>query len=461
MPRRASKLWEKPVEVTGASGGAYWCSLGAIYHHDVLVLFGVFLDGHYWTQFLAGQFALAAGRRLVRQGRRAVVGEADRLPRASGGDRRHAARRAVGLRPADRPTADAHPSGDRARGSLAVRPARTPLRLPGRVASHACSSAPCTLGWYDLDNDFGTQHFGAQRPGCWINFIPANGLLMVPEASSGCMCPFPNMCTVVFQSREENRQWAYFSQPGPMTPVKRLALNLGAPGDRKDASGGLWLGYPRPGGSLVLPLQIEPHALPRRWLLQSRRRASEDRRPGQAVGVLLGRARACGSARSRWPSRRTEPRATRCGWRLPSWTTRPRANASSTSSSRASSWPRTSTSSRGRRKEPRARQGVPGHRRERQTRSEFVPAPQPDARATAHPARDRGRTREGAHARFCRAVLPAEQRRARADGRAGDRQQQGRRDFAGTLRVEAPDGFQSRRPRRSCCCPTGQRTTVP
>ena len=41
-----------------------------------------------------------------------------------------------------------------------------------------------------------------------------------------------------------------------MTPVKRLALNLGAPGDRKDASGGLWLGYPRPAGSLVLPLQI-------------------------------------------------------------------------------------------------------------------------------------------------------------------------------------------------------------
>jgi hypothetical protein len=41
-----------------------------------------------------------------------------------------------------------------------------------------------------------------------------------------------------------------------MTPVKRLALNLGAPGDRKDASGRLWLGYPRPGGSLVLQLSV-------------------------------------------------------------------------------------------------------------------------------------------------------------------------------------------------------------
>jgi len=78
---------------------------------------------------------------------------------------------------------------------------------------------------------------------------------MVPEASSGCMCPFPNACTIVFKSKEseaENRQWARFSQPGELTPVKHLALNLGAPGDRRDDSGSLWLGYPRPGGSLVL-----------------------------------------------------------------------------------------------------------------------------------------------------------------------------------------------------------------
>ena len=85
---------------------------------------------------------LAAGGRLVRQGRRAAVAETDRLPRASGGDRRHAARRTVGLRPAHRRATDARSSGDRARGSLAVRPPRAPLRVPRRVAAHACSSAP-------------------------------------------------------------------------------------------------------------------------------------------------------------------------------------------------------------------------------------------------------------------------------------------------------------------------------
>jgi len=255
------KLWEKPVEITGASGGDYWCSLGAIYHNDVLVLFGVFLDGHYWTQFLAGQFE---SRRVV-----ALSGKDGgvlwdqrigyRVRPVVIGDTLHAEPWAYDLK-TGRQRMRIHPLTGREEPWQFARPGHH-CGCPA-AAPHTLLFRSYTLAWYDLDNDFGTQHFGAQRPGCWINFIPANGLLMVPDASSGCMCPFPNMCTVVFRSREENRQWAYFSQPGPTTPVKRLALNLGAPGDRKDASGGLWLGYPRPAGSLVLPLQINATLFP-------------------------------------------------------------------------------------------------------------------------------------------------------------------------------------------------------
>ena len=28
------------------------------------------------------------------------------------------------------------------------------------------------------------------RPGCWINMLPAGGLILVPEASAGCTCPY-------------------------------------------------------------------------------------------------------------------------------------------------------------------------------------------------------------------------------------------------------------------------------
>jgi len=37
------------------------------------------------------------------------------------------------------------------------------------------------------------------RPGCWINMLPAGGLLMIPEASSGCSCNFPLQMTIVYQ----------------------------------------------------------------------------------------------------------------------------------------------------------------------------------------------------------------------------------------------------------------------
>ena len=35
------------------------------------------------------------------------------------------------------------------------------------------------------------------RPGCWINIIPAGGLLLIPEGSSGCSCPYSLQTSVV------------------------------------------------------------------------------------------------------------------------------------------------------------------------------------------------------------------------------------------------------------------------
>jgi len=36
------------------------------------------------------------------------------------------------------------------------------------------------------------------RPGCWINMIPAAGLVIVPESSAGCTCDYPLQATTVF-----------------------------------------------------------------------------------------------------------------------------------------------------------------------------------------------------------------------------------------------------------------------
>ncbi|MFP6880171.1 MAG: hypothetical protein VCA34_04440, partial [Roseibacillus sp.] len=37
------------------------------------------------------------------------------------------------------------------------------------------------------------------RPGCWINMIPASGLLLIPEGSSGCICSYPIQASMAFR----------------------------------------------------------------------------------------------------------------------------------------------------------------------------------------------------------------------------------------------------------------------
>ncbi len=104
----------------------------------------------------------------------------------------------------------------------------------------------------DLETDTGMALFGAIRPGCWLNLISANGLLSMPEASAGCTCSFPLRCSVALKPREQDatwRAWNVLIAHGPETPVRRLAINLGAPGDRRAADGTMWLAYPRPKNS--------------------------------------------------------------------------------------------------------------------------------------------------------------------------------------------------------------------
>jgi outer membrane protein assembly factor BamB len=49
-----------------------------------------------------------------------------------------------------------------------------------------------TLGYYDFSGDRTTENYGGIRPGCWINAIPAGGILLLPDASAGCECSYLN-----------------------------------------------------------------------------------------------------------------------------------------------------------------------------------------------------------------------------------------------------------------------------
>jgi len=251
--------WQKALDLTGCGGYHAGspnskASIALMAQDGVLVIFGAYLDGHYWQQFFAGKFG---SRRIV------ALAAADGEPLWS----KHLGFRVRPLIVGD--TLHAEPwafdlkTGEPRMRTNPITGAGEPWQFarPGHHCGCVAASPQClffrswNLGYYDLVRDQGTMHFGAQRPGCWINFIPAGGLLLMPEASAGCMCAFPNMCTVVFRPSERQKAWGVFSAEGPATPAKHLALNLGAPGDRRDEQGTLWLGFPRPGGSLVMPLR--------------------------------------------------------------------------------------------------------------------------------------------------------------------------------------------------------------
>lgn len=115
------------------------------------------------------------------------------------------------------------------------------------------------FGYCDVTVDEGVARFESNRPNCWNSFISADGVALWPTSDSGCRCGLAMQCTVALMHSETNRVFADYSVSGALTPVRQVTLNLGAPGDRRDGAGRLWLAWPRQayGGGLVLPVAAE------------------------------------------------------------------------------------------------------------------------------------------------------------------------------------------------------------
>jgi hypothetical protein len=59
-----------------------------------------------------------------------------------------------------------------------------------------------TIGYYDLEGKGKTENYGGIRPGCWINAIPAGGLVLLGDAASWCTCSYLNQATVALEPVE-------------------------------------------------------------------------------------------------------------------------------------------------------------------------------------------------------------------------------------------------------------------
>ena len=74
----------------------------------------------------------------------------------------------------------------------------------GSGCGNISASAKC-LFWrgsnplmFDLIADKATHLNRVTRPGCFINILPAGGLILVPEANSGCTCGYPMQTSIAF-----------------------------------------------------------------------------------------------------------------------------------------------------------------------------------------------------------------------------------------------------------------------
>ncbi|MHC4517638.1 MAG: outer membrane protein assembly factor BamB family protein [Planctomycetota bacterium] len=245
--RTGGKLWDKAIDVTDCSqigiGGG---ELSAMYRDGIIVLCGANANGHYWRQFLSGEFSR---RRLLalsaQTGQKLWAQDANYRHRpVIIGDTIVAEPWAFDLK-TGRQRTRLHPLTDQETTWQFLRP------------GHHCgaiSACPQMLfmrsgytSYYDLRDDSGIRHFGGHRLGCWINAVCADGLALAPEASAGCVCLFPIICSVALEPRPDRERWGIYSAADSNTPVRHMAVNLGAPGDRRDADGALWFGYPRPG----------------------------------------------------------------------------------------------------------------------------------------------------------------------------------------------------------------------
>lgn len=246
-----AKRWELPLDVTDCvvgpeSSPVAGGEISLIYTRGVLLLCSAPWNGHFLKEFEAGKFS-----------RRSIIALS-----GDDGKRLWSARKGYRSRPLV------------AGSTIYAEPWAHDLRTgQSKLRSHTLSGRPekweiwrgyagcgtmaaaantllfrCeTIGYYDLAGDHGVVRFGGQRPGCWINFVPAAGLILIPEGSSECVCPFAIQCSLALYPRQANRGWGDFTVRKPLSPVKHLAVNVGAPGDRRDRQGTLWLAWPRKG----------------------------------------------------------------------------------------------------------------------------------------------------------------------------------------------------------------------
>jgi outer membrane protein assembly factor BamB len=119
-------------------------------------------------------------------------------------------------------------------------------------------------GFYDLLSECGTGNLGGFKSGCTANLVVANGVLNAPDYTRTCSCAYQNQTSLALVHMPDIDVWTVDSANTRATPeeqIERIAINFGAPGDRRDSAGQLWMEYPTlAGDSATVKIRVNPEA---------------------------------------------------------------------------------------------------------------------------------------------------------------------------------------------------------
>ncbi len=114
------------------------------------------------------------------------------------------------------------------------------------ASPHLLTFRAGNAGFFDRSTNT-TGRLTGFRSGCRNSLIPAGGVLNAPNYAHGCSCNYNLFTSLALVHMPEADLWTYSAFQNPQTSIVKLGINLGAPGDRIDDDGTLWLEYPAKG----------------------------------------------------------------------------------------------------------------------------------------------------------------------------------------------------------------------
>ena len=128
------------------------------------------------------------------------------------------------------------------------------------ASEHLLTFRSSTASFYDLRTLDGTGSFGGFKSGCSASLLAANGVLNSPDFTFTCSCAFQTQTSLALIHSPDLDYWTAYNQSIPAGPLKRYALNLAAPGDRR-VDDTVWLNYPNADNATpTVPVHVDSNA---------------------------------------------------------------------------------------------------------------------------------------------------------------------------------------------------------